>query len=56
MIRKTMYKGIHKKVKFIHININIINLGTGVFKILVGNLTVLKRLKEAKRESKRYFL
>ena len=56
MIREVINNRINRKMKFICIYINIINLSTRVFRNSGGNVTVLKKLKDAKRDSKEYFL
>ena len=56
MVRKTIRKGVYWEFKTTGVNIYIICDSTRVFLIRVGNLTVLKRLKEARRDSKSCFL
>jgi len=57
MIRQIIYKRIHGEIKFIYIYIDIINLGTRVLGDSGRKLDSTKEVKkEAKRESKRYFL
>jgi len=45
MIRKAICKRIHRKIKFIYIYINIINLGTGVLRDAGRKLNSAKEVK-----------
>jgi hypothetical protein len=55
MVWQTVNKEMHRKFMPISIDIDIIKVQK-LLETLVGNLTALKRLRQAKRESKRSFL